>query len=276
MIFDFNDEANVRFLLSKTRVDKEKCLQIIETLVVLGAVDKKLWEENRIVWVGNLVDNVKDAFKKRINQVPKKPIFLDDEKSVSSINVVSVGRNSTLTEFPQEETMQKVQLPEFLPEESGKGKEREIKGKEIKVEVINTATTANPFRLFESEGFGTISSLIADRLGHMIDEYGERWTCEAMKLAVFRGKRNLGYVDGILRSFQSSGIDEPWTLEKETQVKNGDPPNKSNFKQQSKGFSHKPRIPIVEDKLPSAPLSDERRAKMREQARMLDSDKNGF
>ncbi len=76
-----------------------------------------------------------------------------------------------------------------------------------------TTTTENPFRLFESEGFGTISQTIGDKLGHMIDEYGERWVCEAMKIAVYRGRRNLGYVDGILKSFQTSGIDQPWLAE---------------------------------------------------------------
>lgn len=278
MTFDYNDTANVRFLLSKSRIDENKCLKIIETLVVLGAIDKKLWESKRIIWVENLVENVKDAFKKRINSVPQKPEVLGVSECVPSINVVSVGRNSNNEQFPYVETTNKVHLPEFLPEESGKGKEREIKGKEIKVEVVNTAATINPFRLFESEGFGTISSLIADRLGHMIDEYGERWTCEAMKLAVFRGKRNLGYVDGILKSFQSSGIDEPWNLEKEEQAKGSDPPHSKNsyHKQQNKGFSGKPRLPIVEDKTPAVPLSDERREALRKKAQMLDGGMNGL
>lgn len=76
-----------------------------------------------------------------------------------------------------------------------------------------STTTENPFRLFESEGFGTISATIGEKLGHMIDEYGDRWVCEAMKIAVYRGKRSLGYVDGILKSFQSSGVDQPWLIE---------------------------------------------------------------
>ncbi|MEX2462049.1 MAG: Lin1244/Lin1753 domain-containing protein [Paenibacillaceae bacterium] len=153
MTFDFSDEANVRFLLSKTRIDKEKCLQIIETLVVLGAIDKELWNENGIIWVGNLVENVKDAFKKRINQVPKKPCFAIDEKRVSSINIISAGVNQVLGEFPQVETTQKVHLAEFTEEETGKGKEiklKESKLNEIKSEEDIPAEEADSKSLDES------------------------------------------------------------------------------------------------------------------------------
>ena len=73
----------------------------------------------------------------------------------------------------------------------------------------------NPFRLFESEGFGTISSVIADRINMMIDDYGERWVCEAMKVAVYYGKRNLSYVDSILKRWKAEGIDSPWEKDRQ-------------------------------------------------------------
>lgn len=68
----------------------------------------------------------------------------------------------------------------------------------------------NVFELFESEGFGTLSSFLAERLGLLIDQYTEKWVCEAMKRAALQGKRNLSYVEGILRRWQAEGIDEPW------------------------------------------------------------------
>jgi len=133
MYFNYNSPADLRFLLSKTRVDQEKCLQILDTLALVEAIDKQLWIEHKIVWVQNLVDNVKDAFKKRLNNIPKKPIFSASENGLSSIIVVSVGGNPVLSEFPVEETIQNVHLAEFLPEETGKGKERERKVKEMKL-----------------------------------------------------------------------------------------------------------------------------------------------
>lgn len=73
-----------------------------------------------------------------------------------------------------------------------------------------SGSSMNPFRIFETEGFGTISSFIADNLNCLIDDYGERWVCEAMKAAVVQGKRKLSYVGGILKSWKADGIDEPW------------------------------------------------------------------
>ncbi|WP_339815955.1 DnaD domain protein [Paenibacillus sp. FSL R5-0928] len=69
------------------------------------------------------------------------------------------------------------------------------------------------YRMFETEGFGTISDVIKDRLNDFIKEYSERWLCEAMKKAVLAGKRSLNYVGGTLKNWRADGIDEPWTKE---------------------------------------------------------------
>jgi DnaD/phage-associated family protein len=81
----------------------------------------------------------------------------------------------------------------------------------------------NPFKLFESEGYGTISSTVRDDLNDMIDTYGERWTCEAMKEAVRQGKRKLSYVIGILKRWKADGIDDPLDKGKVVQMPQTDP-----------------------------------------------------
>lgn len=80
-----------------------------------------------------------------------------------------------------------------------------------KVRVVEGEPPAeNPFRLFESEGFGTLSSVIGEKIGDFIDTYGEKWVCEAMKEAAYYQKRNLPYVRSILERYKTCGIDEPW------------------------------------------------------------------
>lgn len=69
-----------------------------------------------------------------------------------------------------------------------------------------TSSNTDPFRLFESEGFGTISSFIAENIQDLIDTYGEVWVCEAMREAVLQGKRKLSYVRGILKSWAADGM----------------------------------------------------------------------
>ncbi|WP_158560671.1 Lin1244/Lin1753 domain-containing protein [Paenibacillus contaminans] len=104
MIFDWNHSSDRRFLLSKARVDEEKALWIIETLVDVDAIDKELWEKSRLIWCQNLVDNVRDAFKKRISALPQKPELIVSDDGNLPINNVSGDGNSQIELFPVEET----------------------------------------------------------------------------------------------------------------------------------------------------------------------------
>lgn len=124
----------------------------------------------------------------------------------------------------------------------------------------------NPFKLFESEGFGTISSITADKLGDMIDTYSERWVVEAMKIAVLRGKRTLGYVEGILKGFKSEGVDEPWNKAKDDKS--------PKLNQKVTNFRSKPQIKTVSSKdIPSQPISKEEYNELLEFAQRLESEK---
>jgi len=122
----------------------------------------------------------------------------------------------------------KSKFPEYIPDDSGKfpGIPSELNRTEQKrteenrteLEQIFDSRSPeflqdNPFKLFESEGFGMLSSFLSERIKDMEDVYGSRWVCEAMKKAVVKGKRNLGYVEGILKNWKANGIDEPWKEE---------------------------------------------------------------
>ncbi|MFK3811816.1 DnaD domain-containing protein [Bacillus halotolerans] len=58
----------------------------------------------------------------------------------------------------------------------------------------------NVFAFFEDEGFGLLSSFMAEKLNSLIDDYDEDKVLEAMKEAVTRNARNLAYVQRILQS----------------------------------------------------------------------------
>lgn len=49
---------------------------------------------------------------------------------------------------------------------------------------------SNAFAFFEDEGFGLLSSFMAEKLNSLIDDYGEDKVLEAMKEAVTRNARN--------------------------------------------------------------------------------------
>jgi DnaD/phage-associated family protein len=71
---------------------------------------------------------------------------------------------------------------------------------------------AQVFRVFEQEGFGTLSSVLVDDLRDMIDTYSAEWVIRAMHEAVRSGKRNLRYVLAILKRWKAEGIDKPWEV----------------------------------------------------------------
>lgn len=71
----------------------------------------------------------------------------------------------------------------------------------------------NLFKIFENEGFGTISPFASEEIQRLEKDYGARWVQEAMKITVLNGKRKLIYVEGILKNWKADGIDEPWTVE---------------------------------------------------------------
>lgn len=52
------------FVQAKMRLGSERLIEIYDTLSNLDAIDKKLWE-NKIIWSGNFVNSVIDAYSRR-------------------------------------------------------------------------------------------------------------------------------------------------------------------------------------------------------------------
>lgn len=134
-----------------------------------------------------------------------------------------------------------------------------------------TTTNVNPFQLFESEGFGTLSSVIGEKIGLMIDDYGDRWVCEAMKEAAYYSKRSLPYVKSILERYKVSGVDEPWTLEKQTEAPKVADMAQQTFRPQWRkgGAPAKPNIPVMPESK-GKQLTPEEIEEIRRVARKLD------
>lgn len=81
----------------------------------------------------------------------------------------------------------------------------------------------NPFQFFEQEGFGTLSSFVGQRLGDLVDSYGEDRVLGAMKESVLNGARNLKYVTKVLNNpnaTKSKGANRPGAFKQPTQKSN--------------------------------------------------------
>lgn len=137
--------------------------------------------------------------------------------------------------------------------------------KELKTSTTTT-TDENPYRIYESERFGFLSSIIGERIGAMIDQYTERWVCEAMKEAVYYEIKTLPYVKGILADWEKTGHPEPWTLPKKEK-----PAQRTNVKQfKHNSQSGKSNIPIIKPDITDSRPSEEELERMRQRASRLD------
>lgn len=74
--FDLNDKGNMEFLVAKTHLTDALCIEILNLLSDLEAIDIELWEK-KVVWCQNFVDRLDVVYSKRVNDAPGKPSVKD-------------------------------------------------------------------------------------------------------------------------------------------------------------------------------------------------------
>lgn len=84
LFYDCNNQSDWMFLIAKTRVDEITAAEILATLSKLGAIDSELWE-HKIIWVQKLVDRLKDVYKKRKAETPRKPSFCTENPTTTEV-----------------------------------------------------------------------------------------------------------------------------------------------------------------------------------------------
>lgn len=65
---NLSDHSTLMFLSAKCRVSTETLLLIINDLVNLGKFDSLLWNDNKIIWCQDFIENIQDAYIKRTNK----------------------------------------------------------------------------------------------------------------------------------------------------------------------------------------------------------------
>ena len=62
----------------------------------------------------------------------------------------------------------------------------------------------NAFAVYEQE-IGTLSLMIGEKLGDLVDTYSESWVIDAMREAAVYNKRSLAYIEAILKNWKANG-----------------------------------------------------------------------
>lgn len=72
---DCNESVSWEYLQSISRLESEKCEEILNLLARVQAIDAELWEE-KIVWSENFVQGISQAYRNRVVETPPRPSIL--------------------------------------------------------------------------------------------------------------------------------------------------------------------------------------------------------
>jgi DnaD/phage-associated family protein len=243
-------------LSSKVNADINTVREIVNECINWGFFNENVYKKYKVLTSRGFQKRYIEAAKRR----KEVTLFeghllidpLEESKKVSHSIVIVSAESTPVNVYINPDRQGKV-LAESTQSKvkESKGEESKEKENEIKPTDLVVPLPVNPFRMFEAEGFGTISSVISDQLNDFISDYGERWLCEAMRTSIIAGKRNLSYVRAILKRWKSEGIDEPWTKEKDIRSNAAS----NGYRNGRGGQSGKPQIEITKN--PVAPPTQE-------------------
>ncbi|WP_211750421.1 DnaD domain protein [Paenibacillus sp. Marseille-Q4541] len=162
---------------------KEEVAAALEELATHGLINWYEVDGERVIQILNFDKHQQGLHKRTRSKFPDFP-----------------GSSDSFPKIPLEEKRTELKRTE----------EKGIELEQISGSSSQNDSSINPYRIFEEEGFGTISSILKDQIDDLVNTYTIVWYKEAIKRAVLQGRRTLSYVNGILKNWKSRGMDEPW------------------------------------------------------------------
>lgn len=113
---DLKEYVTLASISAYCKMSEEKYLEIVNTLVKLGAYDKDLWSEKKMLVSESFLENTKDAYKKRTTKMP-------EFKELKEILLISAdGKAQTKTnKIKEKNIIPKLKEIEEYCKERGKG-----------------------------------------------------------------------------------------------------------------------------------------------------------
>jgi hypothetical protein len=116
---DISDDMTLMFLTSVFKTDEEKTISILSDLAKLGAIDKFLFEEHKIIFSQKFADSIQDAYRKRKSEMFQYSDILNEinqkngqsggsltEIHVNQAEVILKEKNSKVKESKEEERIE--------------------------------------------------------------------------------------------------------------------------------------------------------------------------
>lgn len=102
---DISDEMTLMFLTSTFKIDEEKTIAILTDLSKLGAIDKFIFDEYKVIYSQKFCDSIEDAYRNRKGKIIQYSAILDEisqKKGQSDVRMTAKHTNLTQV-IPKEE-----------------------------------------------------------------------------------------------------------------------------------------------------------------------------
>jgi len=175
---DFNDEDTVIYLASKFDVSEDLLFEIVMELVRLKEINQQLWNDYKVVFNGQFIDSIQDAYSKRKN----KCITLEGLREVypvkAPVNPVKGAGNtqSKVKERKVKESIEKYTLAfenfwNIYPKRKGK----KIGKKESREKFFKQKETDLEHIIKNAENYGINNNFPKDPERFLSKEFWKQW-----------------------------------------------------------------------------------------------------
>lgn len=189
---DCSDEINWIYLCTETGVSEVSAAEILELLSRMGAIDKNLWQNHKIIWCQGFADRLESVYKKRKEQMPPKPAPM---------------RESGLFDIKGEEVSAPKTPVSVAESTQSKGKKSKVKETKVKhsantakyVSSNNSSEEKNEqyaaaLAAFEKK-IGTLSPSLPEKIYALVDDAGLDLYLQALDKAVKKGSPHFNYIE---------------------------------------------------------------------------------
>lgn len=84
---DCNDPITWEYFTSKTHLTSDLCVQILDLLATLKAIDFELWQK-KVIWSENFLRGIAFAYRNRVDEIPQKPVIQRKKPGIEGVSSV--------------------------------------------------------------------------------------------------------------------------------------------------------------------------------------------
>jgi hypothetical protein len=114
-IIGCRNPEDMEFLAAKLRLRPDRLTEILDKMASLEAIDRDLWERDRLIWCQKLVDRLADVYQNRRQPLPNKPPVSTPENPVSTVETPISSPESTQSKV-KETKVNKTISPPVIPD----------------------------------------------------------------------------------------------------------------------------------------------------------------